>query len=75
MRAWQAKWDSAVTGRFPYSIFPDVTLRPWFEGQKEEIRFVCTVSKAAKNRLDRLMLFLRQSISILKAPSKQFFIV
>jgi hypothetical protein len=36
MRAWQAKWDSADTGRFAHSIFPDVTLRPWFEGQKEE---------------------------------------
>jgi hypothetical protein len=36
MRAWQAKWDSAVTGRFAHSIFPDVTPRPWFEGQKEE---------------------------------------
>jgi hypothetical protein len=36
MRAWQAKWDSADTGRFAHSIFPNVTLRPWFEGQKEE---------------------------------------
>jgi hypothetical protein len=45
MRAWQAKWDSAYTGRFAYSIFPDVTLRPWFEGQKEERRLVCTVSR------------------------------
>jgi hypothetical protein len=26
MRAWQAKWDSADTGRFAHSIFPDVTL-------------------------------------------------
>jgi hypothetical protein len=31
MRAWQAKWDSADTGRIAYSIFPDVTLRPCFE--------------------------------------------
>jgi ribonuclease HI len=28
MRLWQAKWDSAGTGRFANSIFPDVTLRP-----------------------------------------------
>jgi hypothetical protein len=40
-----AKWDSADTGRFTHSIFPDVTLQPWFEGQKEERRFLCTVSR------------------------------
>jgi hypothetical protein len=45
MRAWQAKWDSADTGGFAHSIFPDVTLRLWFEGQKEERNFVCTVSR------------------------------
>jgi hypothetical protein len=45
MRAWQEKWDSADTGRFVHSIFLDVTLQPWFEGQKEERRFVCTVSR------------------------------
>jgi hypothetical protein len=29
-----------------HSIFPDVTLRrSWFEGQKEERRFLCTVSR------------------------------
>jgi hypothetical protein len=35
MRAWQAKWDSVL----------DVTLRLWFEDQKEERSFVCTVSR------------------------------
>jgi hypothetical protein len=45
MRAWQAKWDSADTGRFAHSICPDVTLRRWFEGQKEERRVVCTMSR------------------------------
>jgi ribonuclease HI len=40
MRAWQAKWDSADTGKFAHFIFPNVTLRPWFEGQKEERSFV-----------------------------------
>jgi hypothetical protein len=33
------------TGRCSHSIFPDVTLWPWFEGQKEELSFVCTVSR------------------------------
>jgi hypothetical protein len=45
MRAWQAKWDSAGTGKFSHSIFPAVTLQPWFESQNEEWRFVCTVSR------------------------------
>jgi hypothetical protein len=36
----QAKWDSVDTGRFAHSTFPDVTLRPWFEGKKEERSFV-----------------------------------
>jgi hypothetical protein len=51
MRAWQAKLDSADTGRFAHSIFPDVTLRPWFEGQKEERSFVCTVSRVLSGHL------------------------
>jgi hypothetical protein len=45
MRAWQTKWDSADTGRFAHSIFPDVAPRPWFEGQKQGRSFVCTVSR------------------------------
>jgi hypothetical protein len=45
MRAWQAKWDSADTGRFTHSIFPDVTFRPYFEDQKDERNFACTVSR------------------------------
>jgi hypothetical protein len=44
MRAWQAKWDPTDT-RFAHSIFPDVTLRSWFEGQREERKFVCSVSR------------------------------
>jgi hypothetical protein len=35
MRAWQAKRDSADTGRFTHSYLPDVTLRPYFEGKTE----------------------------------------
>jgi hypothetical protein len=45
MRAWQAKWNSTDTGELTHSIFPDVILWPWFEGQNEERRFVCTVSR------------------------------
>jgi hypothetical protein len=45
MRTWHAKWDSADTGRLAHSIFPDVQLQAWFEGQKEKKMFVCTVSR------------------------------
>jgi hypothetical protein len=45
IRACQAKWDSVDTGRFAHLNFPDVIFRSWFEGLKEERRFVCTVSR------------------------------
>jgi hypothetical protein len=61
MRAWQAKWDSANTGRLAHSIFPNVTLRPWFEGQKEKRSFVCTVSRVLSGHLD-IALFDRISV-------------
>jgi hypothetical protein len=54
MRAWQAKWDSADTGRFAYYFFPYVTLWPWFEGQKEERRVVDTVSRVL-SLFDRIL--------------------
>jgi hypothetical protein len=55
MRVWQAKWDFADTGRFTHSIFPDVTLRPWFEVQKKERRFVCTVFYLDIALFDRIL--------------------
>jgi hypothetical protein len=36
LKGWQGKWDVADTGRFVHSILPKVSLRPWFEGQREE---------------------------------------
>jgi hypothetical protein len=51
MRVCQAKWNSADAGRFAHSIFSDATLRPWFEGQKEKRRVVCTVSGHCSVRL------------------------
>jgi hypothetical protein len=35
----------ADTGRFTHSIQPRVSLRPWFEGQKEKRSFVTSVSR------------------------------
>jgi hypothetical protein len=45
LREWQRKWDLADTGRFAHFILPKVSLRPWFEGQKEERTFVISVSR------------------------------
>jgi hypothetical protein len=44
MRAWQAKWDSADTGRFAHSIFPDVTLRHWGPKGGEKVCLHCVES-------------------------------
>jgi hypothetical protein len=45
LRKWQWKWDTADTGRFAHSILPKGSLRPWFEGQREDRKFVSTVSR------------------------------
>jgi hypothetical protein len=39
------KRDLADHGRFAHSILLKVSLRPWFEGQKEERSFVTSVSR------------------------------
>jgi hypothetical protein len=36
LREWQGKLDAADTDRFAHSILPKVSLRPRFEGQKED---------------------------------------
>jgi hypothetical protein len=43
LRKWQGKWNAAYTGDFVHSILPSVSLRPWFEGQREDRKFVFTV--------------------------------
>jgi hypothetical protein len=44
LRDWQGKWAAADTRRFVHSILPKVSLRPWFEGQREDRKFVSTMS-------------------------------
>jgi hypothetical protein len=44
-REWLGKWDSANTMRFAHSILSKVSLRPWFEGQSEDRKFLSTVSR------------------------------
>jgi hypothetical protein len=41
----QGKWDDVNTSRFTHSILPNVSLRPWFEDQREDRKFVSTVSR------------------------------
>jgi hypothetical protein len=36
LRDWQRKWDAADTGTFAHSILTQVSLRPCFEGQRED---------------------------------------
>jgi ribonuclease HI len=45
LREWQRNWDLADTGQFAHSILAKVSLRPWFEGQKEGRSFVASVSR------------------------------
>jgi hypothetical protein len=58
LREWQGNWETTDTGRFAHSIPPKVS-RPWFEGQREDNKFVSTVSRivsghcAARSHLSR----------------------
>jgi hypothetical protein len=45
LREWQGKWNSADNGRYAHSILHKVSLRSWFEGQREDRKFVSTVSR------------------------------
>jgi hypothetical protein len=36
----QGKFEAANTGRFTHSIHPRVSLRPWFDGRKEDRRIL-----------------------------------
>jgi hypothetical protein len=37
------KWDAVDTGRFAHSILLEVSLLPWFEGQRADRKFISTV--------------------------------
>jgi hypothetical protein len=41
----QKSWWVAETGRFSHSIFPRVSLRPWFEEWRAERKLITTVSR------------------------------
>jgi hypothetical protein len=42
-REWQKSWKVAETGRFSHSIFPRVSLRPWFEEWRTERNLITTL--------------------------------
>jgi hypothetical protein len=45
VKQWQHVWRTGDTGQFPHSIRPVVSVKPWFDGQEEERRFVTTISR------------------------------
>jgi hypothetical protein len=45
LNEWQKGWEVAETGRFSHSIFPRVSLRPWFEEWRKERKLITTVSR------------------------------
>jgi hypothetical protein len=42
---WPKSWEVADTGRFSHSMFPRVSLRPWFEEWKTKKKLITTVSR------------------------------
>jgi hypothetical protein len=42
---WQKSWEVAETQKFSHSIFPRVSLRPWFEEWRAERKHITTVSR------------------------------
>jgi hypothetical protein len=42
---WLKSWEVAETGKFARSIFPRVSLRPWFEEWGAERKLITTVSR------------------------------
>jgi ribonuclease HI len=49
LREWQEKKNATDTGRFTHFILSKVSLRPWFEGQREDMKFF-TVSRIMSGR-------------------------
>jgi hypothetical protein len=45
VKQWQHVWRTGDTGRFAHSIWPLVSVKPWFDGQAEERSFVITTSR------------------------------
>jgi hypothetical protein len=45
LREWQGKWAAADAGRFAHSILPKVSLRPCFEGHRQDRKFVSIVMR------------------------------
>jgi hypothetical protein len=45
VKQWQHVGRTGDTGRFAHSIRPVVSVKPWFDGQAEEGRFVTTISR------------------------------
>jgi hypothetical protein len=69
LREWQGKWDTADTDRFA-QILSKVSLRPWFEDQREDGKFVSTVSRimsghcATRSHLNRFRIVEKEAMLV-----------
>jgi hypothetical protein len=60
---WQKSWEIAEIGKFAHSIFPRVSLRPWFEEWRTKSKLITTVSRiisghcAVRAHLKRFSIF------------------
>jgi ribonuclease HI len=59
LQKWKTKWKNCDTGRLTHSIFPEVTVKPWFHEFQEERGVITTISRiitghcSAKSHLNR----------------------
>ncbi|XP_035894597.1 uncharacterized protein LOC118504343 [Anopheles stephensi] len=49
MARWQSMWDTDELGRFLYSITPQVSLKPWFQGISGDRAFIRMMSRLRSN--------------------------
>lgn len=49
IREWQEKWNSGDMGRFCFSIFPTVSLKPWFLKFKAERHVITKINRMISN--------------------------
>jgi hypothetical protein len=75
LREWQEKKNATDTGRFTHFILSKVFLRPWFEGQREDMKFF-TVSRimfgrcTARSHLSRFSATTGLQLDIGQSPRK-----
>jgi ribonuclease HI len=46
---WQKRWEMGEMGRYTFSIYPKVELRPWFSGLTYERNIITSISRLISN--------------------------